>query len=84
MIEAMACGTPVIARRFGSVPEVVSHGTTGFICETESEMADAVERCASLNRATIRGECEKRFSATRMAKNYLAAYDSLVNVKKTA
>ena len=84
MIEAMACGTPVIARRFGSVPEVVSHGTTGFICETESEMADAVERCAFLNRATIRGECEKRFSATRMAKNYLAAYDSLVNVKKTA
>ena len=84
MIEAMACGTPVIARRCGSVPEVVSHGTTGFICDTEAEMADAVERCASLNRATIRGEYEERFSASRMAKNYLNIYDGLVNVKKTA
>ena len=84
MIEAMACGTPVIARRCGSVPEVVRHGTTGFICDTEAEMADAVERCASLNRATIREEYEERFSASRMAKNYLNIYDSLVNVKKTA
>lgn len=84
MIEAMACGTPVITRRCGSVPEVVRHGTTGFICDTEAEMADAVERCASLNRATIRGECEERFSASRMATNYLDIYDSLVNFKKTA
>jgi len=84
MIEAMACGTPVIARRCGSVPEVVRHGTTGFICDTEAEMADAVERCASLNRAIIRRECEERFSASRMARNYLDIYDSLVNLKKTA
>ncbi|MCZ6628039.1 MAG: glycosyltransferase family 4 protein [SAR324 cluster bacterium] len=84
MIEAMACGTPVIARRQGSVPEVVSHGTTGFICETQAEMVEAVERVAFLRRADIRSECELRFSATRMARDYLTVYDSLVNVKKIA
>lgn len=75
MLEAMACGTPVIARRRGSIPEVVDHGTTGFIFETDDEAAAYVrELCPGLSRVKCRKRFEERFLAKRMAHDYLGAY----------
>ncbi|WP_142850258.1 glycosyltransferase family 4 protein [Telmatospirillum sp. J64-1] len=77
MIEAMACGTPVIAFRRGSVPEVIEHGLTGFIVETVEEAVQALDRLDELSRLEVRRRFEKRFSAERMARDYLAIYRSL-------
>ncbi|MCS6876822.1 MAG: glycosyltransferase family 4 protein [Geminicoccaceae bacterium] len=77
MIEAMACGTPVIAWNHGSVPEVIEPGVTGFIVESEEEATEAVARCRELDRARIRARFEERFSAERMARDYLALYRRL-------
>jgi glycosyltransferase involved in cell wall biosynthesis len=74
MIEAMACGTPVIAWDAGSVPEIVEEGVTGFIVRTTEEAAAAVERAATLDRARIREVFEQRFSVATMAKHYLDLY----------
>ena len=74
MIEAMACGTPVIAYRRGSVPEVLEDGTTGFIVDTIEEAVTAVRRIGSLDRAKIRAEFEQYFTAERMARDYLNIY----------
>jgi glycosyltransferase involved in cell wall biosynthesis len=74
MIEAMACGTPVIAYACGSVPEVIEEGFTGFIVHGEDEAVDAVHRLPNLDRAAIRRRFEERFSATAMARRYLAIY----------
>jgi glycosyltransferase involved in cell wall biosynthesis len=74
LIEALACGTPVIARRRGSVPEVIEDGVTGFLCETEEEMAAAVARAPSLGRAACREAFERRFTAARMADDYLRIF----------
>ncbi|HZV81776.1 MAG TPA: glycosyltransferase, partial [Geobacteraceae bacterium] len=84
MIESLACGTPVIARRRGSVPEVLQHGQTGFICETEDEMVAAVYQVATLDRATCRQAFEERFTATCMAQNYLQVYQRLVTRARPA
>jgi glycosyltransferase involved in cell wall biosynthesis len=78
MIEAMSCGTPVIAWRCGSVPEVVSDGLTGFIVDSEESAASAVMRTATLDRRTIRREFERRFSVETMATNYVKLYTQLV------
>jgi glycosyltransferase involved in cell wall biosynthesis len=77
MIEAMACGTPVIAYDRGSVREIIEDGLTGFIVEDEAGAVAAVERLPSLSRAAIRKQFEARFTARRMALDYLAAYRSL-------
>jgi glycosyltransferase involved in cell wall biosynthesis len=77
MIEALACGTPVIARPRGSVPEVLREGVTGLLCETEDEMVAAVQHVAKLNRAHCRREFERRFTATVMARRYLNIYQTL-------
>ncbi|MCK8783687.1 glycosyltransferase family 4 protein [Roseomonas sp. NAR14] len=77
MIEAMACGTPVVAFNRGSVPEVLEDGVTGFIVEDEISAVAAVRRLASLDRGTIRQTFETRFSARRMAEDYLALYRKL-------
>jgi glycosyltransferase involved in cell wall biosynthesis len=77
MIEAMACGTPVIAHDCGSVPEVIEHGVTGFIVHTDAEAAEAVRRLPQLDRAAIRRRFEERFSATAMAQRYLDLYGQL-------
>jgi glycosyltransferase involved in cell wall biosynthesis len=74
MIEAMACGTPVIAYACGSVPEVVEDGLTGFIVRNEDEAVNAVRRLSTLDRRIIRRRFEERFSATAMARRYLDLY----------
>jgi glycosyltransferase involved in cell wall biosynthesis len=74
MIEAMACGTPVIATRRGSVPEVIDDGVTGFIVDDEDEAVRAVARLHTLDRSRIRHVFEKRFTARRMAEDYLDIY----------
>jgi glycosyltransferase involved in cell wall biosynthesis len=78
MIEAMACGTPVIAYNRGSVPEVVDDGVTGFIVEDELSAVGAVDRLSQLPRERIRKRFEERFTARRMAQDYLAVYRSLI------
>jgi glycosyltransferase involved in cell wall biosynthesis len=78
IIEAMACGTPVIAWRRGSVPELVEPGVNGFIVDSMEGAVRAVEKAASLDRAAIRTSFEKRFTAAHMAANYAELYRSLV------
>jgi glycosyltransferase involved in cell wall biosynthesis len=77
MIEAMACGTPVIAYNRGSAPEIVEDGLTGFVVEDESEAVAVIEQAARLSRRRIRCRFEERFTARRMALDYLAAYHTL-------
>lgn len=79
IIEAMACGTPVIAWRNGSVPEIVDQGITGYIVNSLDEAARAVRSVESLDRRLCRTVFEQRFSATRMASDYLAVYQRLFN-----
>ena len=78
MIEAMACGTPVIAWNCGSVPEVIDHGRTGFIVSSEDEAVAAVEAVGRLDRGQVRATFEERFSATTMAGNYVDIYQRLL------
>jgi glycosyltransferase involved in cell wall biosynthesis len=78
MIEAMACGTPVIAFRSGSVPEVIDDGVTGFVVPGEAEAVEAIGRLSELDRRKVRIHFEKRFTATRMARDYLRQYEALV------
>jgi glycosyltransferase involved in cell wall biosynthesis len=82
MIEAMACGTPVIAFDSGSVPEVLEDAVTGFIVHTEDQAVEAVQRIGLLDRARIRGEFERRFTAQRMAQNYLKVYARLTQARR--
>ena len=77
MIEAMSCGTPVIGWRRGAVPEVVDPGVTGFVVDTIGEAASAVGAAARLDRTRVRERFEQRFSARRMARDYLALYRTL-------
>ena len=77
MIEAMACGTPVIARPCGSVPEVVVDGRTGFLADTLAELAGAVKRVDELDRAECRRHVEAQFSVSRMAEDYERVYRRL-------
>src|SRR6516164_9517512 len=77
MIESMACGTPVIAFNRGSVPEVIDNGLTGFIVRDEPAAVAAVERLGALDRGHVRRQFERRFSARRMAEDYLEVYQAL-------
>ena len=81
MIEAMACGTPVIAFRRGSVPEVIEHGVSGFIVECVDEAVDAVARVDALSRAEARRCFERRFTAERMAMDYVTIYRELARIQ---
>jgi glycosyltransferase involved in cell wall biosynthesis len=78
MIEAMACGTPVIAFDRGSVPEIVDQGVTGFVVKDEDGAVAAVQRISQLSHTQIRSVFERRFTARRMAEDYVAAYESLL------
>jgi glycosyltransferase involved in cell wall biosynthesis len=77
MIEAMACGTPVIAFNRGSVSEIIEDGLTGFVVEDVNGAIGAVDRLGHLSREKIRARFEERFTARRMAQDYLAVYRSL-------
>ena len=81
-IEAFACGTPVIAFNRGSVPEIVTHGKTGYIVEDISEAVTALQQIQEIKRADCRRNFENRFSATIMANNYLDLYEKLVHPEK--
>jgi glycosyltransferase involved in cell wall biosynthesis len=78
MVEAMACGTPVIALNQGSAPEVVKHRQTGFVVNALFEMAEAVEKISEINRVMCRKHVEQRFDVPRMADDYLQAYSSIL------
>jgi glycosyltransferase involved in cell wall biosynthesis len=84
MIESMACGTPVIAFRSGSVPEVVDDGISGLIVNTVDEAVAAVGRVAEVDRTKVRARFEERFTADRMAQEYLSIYRSLPGVRAEA
>jgi glycosyltransferase involved in cell wall biosynthesis len=76
MADAVACGTPVIEFNRGSVPEIVEDGLTGFVVEGEEEAA--TDRLSRLSRGAIRRRFEERFTARRMAREYLVVYRSLI------
>ena len=78
MIEAMACGTPVIAWRNGSVPEIIEDGVTGFIVSDEAAAVEAVARASKLDRGRIRQVFDARFSADRMTEKYAAVYEEII------
>ena len=78
LIEALACGTPVLAYRRGSIPEVIEHGVTGFVSETLGEMVSAVERLGEIDRQRCRASFEQRFTADRMARDYVALYERII------
>jgi glycosyltransferase involved in cell wall biosynthesis len=77
MIEAMACGTPVIAFRAGSVPEIIDSGVNGFVVESIEEAAKAVSQVQYLDRTRCRRSFEERFSSARMAADYIRVYERL-------
>jgi glycosyltransferase involved in cell wall biosynthesis len=79
MIEAMACGTPVIAWNRGSVPEVVDHGVTGYIVDSEEEALAALSNIGQIDRRTVRAVFERRFAARTMARSYVDLYARLID-----
>jgi glycosyltransferase involved in cell wall biosynthesis len=79
MIEAMACGTPVIGFRRGSVPEVIDDGVTGYVVDSVDEAVKAIERIGDLSRSECRRVFEERFTSRRMAEEYVAVYRSLLS-----
>ena len=83
MIEAMACGTPVIAFNRGSVPEIVENGVSGFVVEDETGAMSAVSRLGELSRDTVRARFDARFTSKRMAEDYLSIYRSLAGEQRS-
>jgi glycosyltransferase involved in cell wall biosynthesis len=79
MIEAMACGTPVVAFRRGSVPEIINHGATGYVVDNCEEAAKALREIPRLSRRNIRSCFEIRFSARRMALDYVSVYERVLS-----
>jgi glycosyltransferase involved in cell wall biosynthesis len=80
----MACGTPVITYERGSGPEVIEDGLTGFITRDEADAVRAVRRLGEISRAGVRARFEERFSARRMAEDYLSLYEDMVERPRTA
>lgn len=80
VVEAMACGTPVIAYRLGSMTEVIDEGVTGYLVNDVATAAAAVERACALDRSHIRSVAERRFGAARMVDDYLALYRRLLEL----
>jgi len=82
MIEAIACGTPVIAFRRGSVPEIIEDGVTGFVVDSCEGALRALGRVPALDRRAVRASFERRFTARRMARDYLRIYDGLLEPQR--
>ena len=83
VVEAMACGTPVIAARRGSMPELIDHGVTGHLVDTIDEAVDAVDLAGRLDRQTIRAEAVARFDVSRMIDRYVAAYVDVLDAPRS-
>src|SRR6185369_17126336 len=77
-LEAMACGTPVITARRGSMPEIIEDGKTGFLCRTSTEMAEAVSKIDTIDRRYCREHVEKNFTARKMAMNYIKVFQKVI------
>lgn len=77
-MEALSCGTPVIANRSGALPEVVEHGVTGYVTDSVDEMVDAVCRIREIESAKCRAQALHRFDSSRMAREYLALYRTVI------
>jgi glycosyltransferase involved in cell wall biosynthesis len=84
MIEAMACGTPVVATRRASVPEVIEHGLTGFIVSNVDQAVQVLNDVPQLDRQRIRQAFDRRFNASRMAQEYLTVYERLIRAAAQA
>jgi glycosyltransferase involved in cell wall biosynthesis len=82
LVEALACGTPIIAFSRGSVPEIVEDGLTGFVCWDVEQAVDAVHRVSNLSRAACRAAFERRFTADRMARDYVQIYRRLIDARR--
>ena len=78
VVEALACGTPVIAFNRGSMPELIEHGVTGFLVDTLDEAIEAIGRIGEIDRARCRAVVKARFTVDRMADRYLSLYRSLI------
>ena len=78
MIEAMSAGTPVIAWPHGAVPEVITDGVSGRIVDTIESAVDAIQHASYMDRRKVRGEFERRFTAKRVASDYMDAYRTLL------
>ena len=84
MIEAMACGTPVLAFRCGSIPEIIEDGITGKIVDSEEEAIAALPEILRYDRRAVRQRFEERFTSRRMAQNYVSAYRQLLGMDTAA
>ncbi len=82
MIEAMACGTPVIARRRGSVPEVIRDGVTGFLGDTDDDLAHAVRKLPTIDRRACRADFDERFTVDTMTRRYVELYEELIGGRR--
>ena len=80
-MEAMSAGTPVIAFRSGALPEIVEHGVTGYIVDSESEMVEAVQAIGQISRSICRDTAKRRFDSRRMAAEYLHRYEAMISVQ---
>jgi len=79
LVESMACGTPVIAFRRGSMPEIIRHGETGYIVDDIGDATNAVAAISSIDRSDCRADVEQRFTDTRMARDYVRVYEKILN-----
>jgi glycosyltransferase involved in cell wall biosynthesis len=82
VVEAMACGTPVIATRRGSMAEIINHAQNGFLVDTREEAVAAVDASSSLDRVAVRSSVEERFDAERMVDDYLTVYRRVVELHR--